>query len=183
MRILGIDPGSIAMGFGVVERVEGRVAHVAHGTVRPPRDASPAQRLAVIYDEIRQVTEQYQPDVAAIERVFVSASARSALVLGQARGAAMAALGAAGLVVHELAAREIKKAVVGTGSATKVQVQTMVKELLALESRPAVDAADALACALCQANANRLAGLGVLPSARRGRRRRSSGRFTLRQVR
>lgn len=173
MRILGIDPGSLATGFGVVERIEQRVVHVVHGTIRAPRGDDLSKKLGVIHREIARIIEEHRPDAAVIERVFVSASPRSALVLGQARGAALAALGGAGLPVHELAAREIKKAVVGTGAASKVQVQAMVAELLRLDARPKTDAADALAAAICQANANRLAGLGVV-GAKRGRPRRAT---------
>ena len=110
MRILGIDPGSLATGFGIVERDEQNVVHVAHGTIRAPRGDDLAKKLGVIHREILRVIEEFRPDLAVIERVFVSANPRSAIVLGQARGAALAALGTAGLSVHELAAREIKKA-------------------------------------------------------------------------
>lgn len=174
MRILGIDPGSLATGFGVVERNEQSVVHVAHGTIRAPRGVELAKKLGVIHREIMRVIEEFRPDVAVIERVFVSANPRSAIVLGQARGAALAALGAAGLSVRDLAAREIKKAVVGTGTASKVQVQTMVAELLKLETKPQVDAADALAAAICHANTNRLLGLGVVGAKRRRARRPTS---------
>ena len=126
MRILGIDPGSLATGFGVVERQGDQLVHIAHGTIRPPRGAGMAQRLGLIASEVERVLEQHAPERAVIEKVFVAASAKSALVLGQARGAALAALGRASIPVEELAAREIKKAVAGTGSASKQQVQAMV---------------------------------------------------------
>jgi crossover junction endodeoxyribonuclease RuvC len=186
MRILGIDPGSVVTGYGVVERAGDRLVHVAHGTIRPTKGAPVHQRLGVVFREIARVIDEHQPDRAVIERVFVAASPRSALVLGQARGAALAALGSAGVPVAELSAREIKKAVVGTGAATKLQVQTMVAELLGLETRPASDAADALAGAICNANANRLAALGVTArprGRRRARRPAARTRFTLRQAR
>lgn len=171
MRILGIDPGSLATGFGVVDRIGDQLQHVIHGTIRPQRGAAMHLRLATVFQEIERVIEQHRPDRAVVEKVFVAASPRSALVLGQARGAALAALGAAGVPVVEFAAREIKKAITGTGSASKLQVQTMVAELLGLEARPASDAADALAGAICSANANRLLELGV----RSHRSRRSRG--------
>jgi crossover junction endodeoxyribonuclease RuvC len=180
MRILGIDPGSLATGFGVVERVENALVHVVHGTIRPPRGADLAQKLGIIHREIVRVIEEHRPDAAVIERVFVSANPNSAIVLGQARGAALAALGGAGLPVHELAAREIKKSVVGTGAATKVQVQSMVVELLKLGAKPQSDAADALAAAICQASVNRLVGLGVVGSKRRrgtGKRATSEAQY------
>lgn len=176
MKILGIDPGSVATGFGIVESGEVRVSHVAHGTIKPPRTVSLAERLAFLHDGLWEIVAAHAPDVAVVERVFVAANARSALVLGQARGVALAALGAHRLPVHELAAREVKQAVVGTGRATKVQVQAMVKRLLELDRRPDADAADALAGAICHAHSAPLKALGA--SARRPRRpsagRRSS---------
>ncbi len=167
MRILGVDPGSNATGYGVVERRDGRLHHVAHGVIRPPSGVELSVRLAHIYAAVGQVVASARPDLAAVERVFVAASPRSALVLGQARGAVLASLGAAGLEVAELSAREVKQAVVGTGGARKAQVQTMVTRLLCLEQEPASDAADALAIALCQAQIGRLAGLGATSSRRR----------------
>ncbi len=177
MRILGIDPGSAATGYGVIDQSSGRLTHVAHGVLRPPKGEQSAVRLAFIHREVLRVMSEFEPEACAIEEVFVAASARSALVLGQARGVALAALGTHGLPVHEISAREVKKALVGTGAATKAQVQAMVKRLLELAAAPASDAADALAIAICQAHAGKLAGLGV----RSGRgRRRSRGHFAMR---
>jgi crossover junction endodeoxyribonuclease RuvC len=173
MRILGIDPGSTATGFGVVERVAGRVIHVAHGTLRPPRGASLAQRLSFLHESVSQQITRHEPELAVVERVFVAASPHSALVLGQARGAILAALAAAGLEVGELAAREVKKAVTGTGAASKSQVQGMVARLLELDAEPPSDAADALAVAICRAHMGRLAGMDLRGSSRRRRRPRS----------
>lgn len=171
LRILGIDPGSIVTGYGVVERRPTGVAHRVHGTLRPPRGASLAARLAEIQRGLAAVIEAERPDLAVVEQVFVAASARSALVLGHARGVALAAVAAAGLPVEELSPGEIKVAVVGTGTAAKGQVQAMVQRLLGLRRAPPQDAADALAAALCRAHQGALAGL-----ARRGARPRGSGR-------
>jgi crossover junction endodeoxyribonuclease RuvC len=167
MRILGVDPGSTATGYGVVDHTAGRVVYVAHGILRPPRGASLAARLAHIHQGLAEVVACHGPDVAVVEKVFLASNPRSALVLGQARGAALAALAASGLDVSELAAREVKKAVVGHGGAAKAQVQSMVRRLLALESEPQSDAADALAVAVCHAHAGRLAALDVRGSRRR----------------
>jgi crossover junction endodeoxyribonuclease RuvC len=167
MRILGVDPGSSATGYGVVQFSGGRLRHIAHGVLRPRKGAALASRLAEIHGGLLEVVAEHGADLAAVERVFVASNPRSALVLGQARGAVLAALAGAGLEVTEFAAREVKKAVVGTGGARKAQVQTMVTRLLALEAEPPTDAADALAVAICQAHGGRLAGLGV------GRQRRS----------
>jgi crossover junction endodeoxyribonuclease RuvC len=168
--VLGVDPGSAATGFGLIERRGARLVHVAHGTIRARRDASPAQRLDRLHAALCEVIARHRPDVASIEQVFVAANPRAALVLGQARGAALAALGAAGLAVHEYAPARIKQAVSGSGRAGKDQVQRMVARLLGLATLPATDAADALAAALCHAQAGRLLPLRRL-RARRGRAR------------
>jgi crossover junction endodeoxyribonuclease RuvC len=173
MRILGIDPGSNATGFGVVEDAEARVRHVAHGVLRPPRGAPLSERLSLIHAGILQIIEEHAPELAAVERVFVASNASSVLVLGQARGAALAALGSAGIPVSELAAREIKQAVAGFGGAAKADVQTMVARILQLEEKPPSDAADALAAAVCQAHAGKLSRLGWVGGSRRRRSARS----------
>lgn len=171
MRILGIDPGSAVTGYGVVEREGSALVHVAHGTLRPPRGGTLPARLARIYAGIAELIEAHEPDVAVIEQMFVRPNnPRSALVLGQARGAALAALGASGLAVDELTPQEVKSAVAGAGNASKQQVQRMVKRLLSLSRVPAQDAADALAAAICRAHRGRLAGL---PSRSRGSRSRA----------
>jgi crossover junction endodeoxyribonuclease RuvC len=120
----------------------------------------------MIHAGLLGVAAEHAPELAVVECVFVASNPRSALVLGQARGAALAALASAGLEVAELSAREVKKAVTGTGAAGKAQVQAMVMRLLDLPEPPPTDAADALAVAICHAHAGRLAGIGV------GRRRR-----------
>ncbi len=169
MRILGIDPGSAATGFGLVDSTDGRLVHVAHGTLRPAPRSSMAERLHYLHEAVSALVRDHAPDTAAIEQVFVSASARSALVLGQARGATLAAVGASGCAVVEYSASRIKLAVTGSGRAGKRQVQQMVRRLLALERPPARDAADALAAAICHANAGRIGALtrAARPPARR----------------
>jgi crossover junction endodeoxyribonuclease RuvC len=180
MRVLGIDPGSNATGFGVVECGAGRVRHVGHGVLRPPRGASLPQRLAYLHAGTVGIVEEHAPEVAAVERVFVAGNPRSVLVLGQARGVVLAALGGAGVPVSELAAREIKKAVAGAGGAAKAEVQAMVARILELERRPPSDAADALAAAICQAHAGKLLSLGWAGGSRRRRDLRSLGALTRR---
>ncbi len=174
MRILGVDPGSSVTGFGVIERAgSGRrgFVHVAHGTLRTPRGASLPERLESIRSRLCDVVAEHRPDIAVVERVFVHANVRSALVLGQARGVVLAAMAAGGIEVEEVAPREVKKAVTGTGDADKAQVKQMVARLLGLEREPPSDAADALALALHRAQAGRLAGLDVRTRARRRSRR------------
>ena len=178
MRILGIDPGSHAMGYGLIDCAAGRVRHVDHGTLRPARGVPLAERLGRLHAGLAELVGRAAPDVVAVEQVFVSASPRSALVLGQARGIALAAAGGAGLAVHEYTARTIKLAVTGTGAAGKAEVQRMVQALLALERRPAQDAADALAVALCHGRARRLPAGAARGRGRRGGSR--AGRFVMR---
>jgi crossover junction endodeoxyribonuclease RuvC len=174
LRILGIDPGSAVTGFGVVDRVNGELVHVTHGTLRPPRSAPLAVRLDFIYRGVGEVIRQHRPDVAVVEQVFVAASARAALVLGQARGVVLAALAAGEVSVSEYAATRVKQAVTGSGRAPKRQVQDMVRRLLALDGSPALDASDALAAAICHAHEYRLRDVGVVGRARPRRMRRGN---------
>ena len=154
-RILGIDPGSRLTGFGVLDFVGDRASYVASGTIKSP-DGSFPERLKKIFDSVSDVVAQYQPDIVAIESVFMAKNAGSALKLGHARSAAICATFAFDIEVFEYAPREIKQAVVGTGSASKDQVQHMVVSLLQLDGVPASDAADALAAAICHGHQRRL---------------------------
>ena len=151
-RILGLDPGSNATGWGVIEACGARLSFVAAGVIRPRRDAERANRLAAIFAGLREVLSAYAPHEAAVEETFVNASPRDALVLGQARGVAMLAPAEAGLSVAEYAANSVKKSVVGKGHADKKQVQAMVRVLLPSSGVQASDAADALAVAICHAH-------------------------------
>ena len=154
-RILGIDPGSRFTGFGVLDFVGDQARSVASGTVKS-LDGDFPDRLRQIFTSMTEIVTEYQPDVVAIESVFMHKNAGSALKLGQARSAALCATFVREVEVFEYAPREIKQAIVGTGSATKEQVQHMVVSLLALESAPSEDAADALATALCHGHQRRL---------------------------
>ena len=147
-RILGIDPGSRLTGFGVLDFAGDRPTYVTSGTVRSP-DGSFPDRLKQIFVAVRDIVEEFRPDVVAIESVFMAKNAGSALKLGHARSAALCATFAFEVDVFEYAPREIKQAVVGTGSASKEQVQHMVVSLLQLDGIPSADAADALAAAIC----------------------------------
>lgn len=149
--ILGVDPGSQKTGFGVIEVLGNRHRYVTSGVIRLPQGALPA-RLDIIFKSLCTIISEYAPDEAAVEEVFMAKSAGSALKLGQARGAAVVACVSQGLLVAEYTARQIKKAVVGTGAADKEQIQHMVKILLKLPAAPQEDAADALAAAICHAN-------------------------------
>jgi crossover junction endodeoxyribonuclease RuvC len=169
MRILGVDPGSHATGFGSIERVAGRFVHRCHGVLRPPAGAPLVARLHYLHTELLAVSRAEAPDAVVVERVFLAANPRSALILGQARGAVLASLGEVGVKVVELSARQVKKSVTGTGAAGKAQVQAMVTRLLGLAVVPAADAADALALALTFAQAGPLADL-PMPTRRRSSR-------------
>ena len=154
-RILGIDPGSRVTGYGVVELKPAGAAYLASGCIRP-RAGSFVERLGEIYLGVETLIREHAPDEMAIEEVFLATNPSSALKLGQARGAAIAAAVACRLPVTEYAARTVKLAVVGTGKASKPQVQHMVRVLLSLSANPAADAADALAIAICHVNTARL---------------------------
>jgi crossover junction endodeoxyribonuclease RuvC len=147
-RILGIDPGSRVTGYGVVDQDGQQLVYVASGCIRA-QHGSFAERLGTIFEGVSRIIEECRPEEMAIERVFLNKNADSALKLGQARGAAICAGVQQSVPVDEYAAREIKQAVVGTGGATKEQVQHMMCVLLALPERPPSDAADALAIAIC----------------------------------
>jgi len=150
VRVLGIDPGSQCTGFGVVDAVGPRLVYVASGVIRTPHGEF-SERLCEIFRCVRTVVAQYRPQEIAIERVFVNRNPDSALKLGQARGAAICGTVDANAEVFEYATRQIKQAVVGTGSAEKAQVQLMMKSILRLDGPMPIDAADALAAAVCHA--------------------------------
>lgn len=150
-RIIGIDPGSLKTGYGLIDIVGNKITYVSSGIVRLKDKALPP-RLKVIFDGITQIIAEYQPEAMAIEEVFFAKDPRAALKLGQARGAAIVAGVNADLAVAEYSARSVKQAVVGTGAADKKQVQTMVASLLKLPDTPSEDAADALAVAICHAH-------------------------------
>lgn len=153
MRWIGIDPGLRTTGFGVID-VEGqRLTYVVSGTIESgdPAKGLP-DRLGTLYQGVKEVLDTYQPESAAIEEVFLNVNPRSTLMLGQARGAVIAALVSANLPVSEFSALRVKQAIVGTGRAAKPQVQEMVKRLLRLSRAPGSDASDALGVAICAAH-------------------------------
>ncbi|HET8731486.1 MAG TPA: crossover junction endodeoxyribonuclease RuvC [Moraxellaceae bacterium] len=151
--ILGIDPGSRTTGFGVIESDGSHHRYVGSGCIRMEAELTLPQRLHRIYAGVTEIIATYHPEQAAIEQVFLSRNADSALKLGQARGAAIVALMNHGLPVAEYSARQVKLSVVGRGAALKQQVQHMVVNLLGLTKAPPEDAADALAIAITHAQA------------------------------
>jgi crossover junction endodeoxyribonuclease RuvC len=149
---MGVDPGSIKSGYGVVEAVGGQqqLQAVEFGVIRTPSKAALPERLLAINQRLRALIEKFQPDVVAVEDVFFAQNAKSALKLGQSRGAILLTVAQAGLEIAEYTPLEVKQSVVGYGRAEKVQVQHMVKTLLGLQEIPRPDdAADALAIAIC----------------------------------
>ncbi|MDZ7379971.1 MAG: crossover junction endodeoxyribonuclease RuvC [candidate division KSB1 bacterium] len=150
MRVLGIDPGSLITGFGVVEETEGGLHALAWGAVRTKASQPLPVRLQRIYDGISEAVHAWQPEAVAVERVFCADNPKTALILGHARGVALLAVAQAALPLIEYSALEIKQAVVGYGRADKAQMQQMVRALLQLQAPPQpADAADALAAAIC----------------------------------
>ena len=151
MRVLGIDPGSRITGFGLVESHGSELKHVAHGALKLG-NGELSDRLKNIFDGLSDVIKRTQPDIVAVEKVFMATNANSALILGHARGAAICAAAHHNLTVFEYTALQIKRAVVGNGRTEKSQVQHMIRVLLGLNQKPSTDAADALACSICHIN-------------------------------
>ena len=161
MRILGIDPGLRTTGFGELDAEGPTLRYVASGVIQTARaqQGNLPARLKVLFDGIRELQARYQPDVAAVEIVFVNVNPQATLLLGQARGACVTALVASELPVAEYTALQMKQAEAGHGKAAKAQVQAMVQRLLQLPAAPRPDAADALGLAITHAHAGRAVAL------------------------
>ena len=152
MKVIGIDPGTAACGYGIVHEKDGRLRAIDHGWWQTPAAQRPELRLKTIFDEVAALIEAHRPDAVAIEESFVGADARTALSVGQARGAVMVAAANAGVECAEYPPARVKQVVCGYGRAEKQQVQKMVKAILRLEVEPTpTHAADALAVAICHA--------------------------------
>ncbi len=152
MKLLGLDPGLRRTGWGVILAEDNRLSHLANGSVATEGGLGLAERLVQIYDGLARVIDRYRPDETAVEETFVNRNPMSTLKLGQARGVVLLAAARAGLVVAEYSPNLIKKTVVGTGHATKHQIQAMVGVLLPGCAIAGADAADALAVAICHAH-------------------------------
>jgi crossover junction endodeoxyribonuclease RuvC len=152
VRVLGIDPGTAACGYAIVHESDGRLRALDHGWWQTPARERPELRLRTIFEHVRALVEQYEPDAVALEESFVGVDARTALSVGQARGAVLVASALAGVECTEYAPTRVKQAVCGYGRAEKAQVQRMVQAILGLNAPPAsTHAADALAVAICHA--------------------------------
>lgn len=152
MKVLGIDPGTAACGYGIVHESDGRIRELAHGWWQTPARERPELRLKTIFDGVQALIAEHAPDAVALEESFVGADARTALSVGQARGAVLVAAATLGIECAEYAPARVKQAVCGYGRAEKEQVQRMVKAILGLDVPPTPNhAADALAVAICHA--------------------------------
>ena len=152
MRILGIDPGSRVTGYGVIVKQGQELAFVTCGTIRTEQEKDFSRRMLIIFEGLGGVIDRHQPEVAAVEDMFVSHNPRSALKLGHARGAAVLAAMQRNLKVYDYMPRLVKQTVAGYGQAEKAQMQHMVSILLGLNGAPSLDASDALAVAICHAH-------------------------------
>ncbi len=157
MRVLGIDPGTAITGYGVVqEHPDGALQALAYGVVRTPSRRPMAERLQMLYEQIRALLREHQPEAAAVETLYFGRNVTTAITVAQGRGVVLLALAQAGVPIHEYKPAEIKQAIAGYGNAEKGQVQEMVRRLLALEELPKPDdAADGLAVAITYLNASR----------------------------
>lgn len=149
MRVIGIDPGSTVTGYGIVEYNGGVLRHIDNGGIRPKSGMILSDRLREIFSSLETLIKEHRPDAIVIENVFVAKNVKSALMLGHARGVALLAASNARVEIAEYTPMTVKKSVVGTGSATKDQVQQMVRAILKLPETAMEDASDALAAAIC----------------------------------
>ncbi|GHV45070.1 crossover junction endodeoxyribonuclease RuvC [Clostridia bacterium] len=155
MRILGIDPGLATIGFGVIDNDGGKLRAVDYGAVLSPAGMPIPERLKMVYDDMTYVIQRFKPDEVSIEELFFNTNAKTAIMVGQARGVLVLAAANAGLPVFEYTPLQIKQAVVGYGRADKNQVQQMVKSILELSAVPKPDdVADAVAAAICHAHSS-----------------------------
>ncbi|MBT7210447.1 MAG: crossover junction endodeoxyribonuclease RuvC [Candidatus Scalindua sp.] len=157
MRVLGIDPGTMVTGFGVVDDIKGKLSSVSYGTIEGKRKDSFPDRLKMMFDGLSKVIADYKPDQISLESAFYGKSVKAAIKIGEARGVAIVCAALAGIPLFEYAPTEVKRAVVGIGNAQKVQVSKMVKVLLSLSEVPEkYDATDALAIAICHCHRMKL---------------------------
>lgn len=154
--IIGIDPSLRGTGYGVIHAGPAQPRALAHGTIKCPASWERSRCLTHIAQTVRTLLAEYRPSICAIEGLFYAQNLQTALIMGEARGAALAALGEGGLEIYEIAPRKVKQSVVGYGAAQKLAVAKMVQRLLQLTALPEPDAADALALALAYAQTSRL---------------------------
>ncbi|MBC8324221.1 MAG: crossover junction endodeoxyribonuclease RuvC [Verrucomicrobia subdivision 3 bacterium] len=158
--MLGVDPSLRGTGFGVVRSDKKNPETLAQGTIQCPPKWSRSECLVAISKKLREIIAAHRPTVCAIEGLFYAQNPKTALIMGEARGAAMAAIAEGGLEIYEIAPRKVKQSIVGHGNAQKLAVAKMVQRMLALEELPAPDAADALALAITYAHLNKRFAIG-----------------------
>jgi crossover junction endodeoxyribonuclease RuvC len=167
MIVLGIDPGTAALGYGLVEQEPGRLRAIDFGCLVTSADLPLGDRLAAIHAKVASLIDEHRPVLMGVERLFFSRNVQTAFAVGQARGVVLLAAAQAHIPVREATPNEVKLAVAGSGSADKLQVQQMVAAILGLKTLPEPDdAADALAMAICVAHRERPAGVGDAPAGR-----------------
>ena len=175
MRVIGVDPGTRVCGFGIVESVNGSLIHVASGAIVPKSDDSITIKLKIIHERLVRAIQEFAPDSMSIEGLFFAKNARSAIKLGEARGAAYLAAAFSGLSVHEYAPTEVKLAITGRGRAKKIEVQKMISTIFGITRWEGTDVSDAIAIALCHINlSEKKERLGIQTLRSRRRRRRFS---------
>jgi len=174
MRVLGVDPGTVAMGWGVIDDADRRLTYVAGGVLRARGPL--AERLALVYEHAQRILSDFSPHCVSLEKTFVGENVQSAFRLGEARGAILVATAQAGVSVAEYSPAEIKVAVAGHGRAAKDQIQTMVARLLSLSGPLAGDEADALGAAICHLHTQAFTARVGEAEPLRARSARSSGR-------
>lgn len=157
MRVLGIDPGTMVTGFGIVDDIRGKLSSVGYGTIEGRRKDSFQDRLKMMFDGLNKAIENYKPEQIALESAFYGKNVKVAIKIGEARGVAILCAALADIPLFEYAPTEVKRAVVGSGGAQKMQVSKMVKVLLSLAEVPEkYDATDALAIAICHCHRMKL---------------------------
>ena len=160
MKIIGIDPGLIQTGFGIIKVINDEVSVLDYGIIKPNIQDSLSKRLLTIYNDVCEIILRHKPQVVAIEEVFYGKNVKSSMRLGQARGAAMVAAASKNISIYEYSAKKVKQSITGNGNAHKSQIQFMVKAKLKLDHSPEpIDASDALAIALCHNSQFRIADL------------------------
>jgi crossover junction endodeoxyribonuclease RuvC len=158
---LGVDPSLRGTGYGVIQTGKPNPLVLAQGTIACPKDWERSRCLARISQTLREVVKRFKPDICVVEGLFFAQNIKTAIIMGEARGAALAAVAEAGLDIFEIAPRKVKQAIVGYGAAQKIAVAKMVQRMLNLAELPAPDAADALALALALAQENSRHGLNA----------------------
>ena len=180
MRVIGVDPGSRACGYGIVENKNGCLNYITSGTIVLKPSLTLPERLQIIYSNLTETISEFAPDYMSIEEMFFAKNAKSAIKLGQARGVALLAAANKGIEVHEYAPTKVKLAITGSGRAKKFELQKMISYILGIDDIQQTDASDAIAIALCHINLSRSNKLPKIELNSNSRRRRR--RFTLNDI-